>query len=573
MEHVSFLIPTLILLLTGIAAIALTRPLKLNPIVGYLLAGLLIGPHGLDFIQESHTTHILAELGIVFLLFDIGLHFTLEDIWDSRREMLGLGPLQVLLCALVLAWPVYLLTDSGSLAILIGVALALSSTAVVAQVLASFHQRNSPVGSAATSVLIFQDIVAIFLLIMAAGFGQEGAPIGETMLLSLGKALAAFAVAVLVAKLIAEPLLRFIASFKNDEVFSATALLIVLAAAAATGMIELSLTLGAFLGGMIIAETHYRHIIQVEVKPFRGLLLGFFFITIGMQMDPRSLLSSWLEILLSVILLLGLKSILVFAACKLLRMPTRSSIQLGFLLSQGSEFAFVVFSYVAVQSALGIEITNVLITAVAISMALTPPLSALGHQLAERLSERHYDQDARSGVVSPRDDCTVLVINMGEVGHCIADALEAHDIPYIALDNDHDRFIQAKTDGYQVAFGDATDLRLISTLDSLHVKTVVNTMPHYATSEKLTRSVNDRFPGLKRFASVNDEDQVNAFASIGVTAVADNSLPPGLDLAAAVLKSEGIADEKVSNWLYRQHLRALEERDQFMGDLLEQDIK
>ena len=343
MEEIHALQPIIILLLAGIVAVTLMKPFKMSPIVGYLLAGVLIGPDGIALIEESKTTHLLAELGVVFLLFDIGLHFSLGHIWDARREILGLGPIQVLFCTLAIAGIPLALNFDPVLSFIIGAGLALSSTAVVAQVLAGHRQNSCPVGSGAMAVLIFQDICAIFLLILADSFGGDSASLIHTMGAATLKALGVFLLTILIGRYLSTPLLKGVSSLKNEEIFTAAALLIVLAMAAFTGFIGLSLTLGAFLAGMMISETPYRHFIQTEIKPFRGLLVSFFFITIGMSLHLTTIFHSWWKIILIVVLLILIKTIFIYLAALSLRSSNKISIQLGFLLSQGSEFAFVVF--------------------------------------------------------------------------------------------------------------------------------------------------------------------------------------------------------------------------------------
>ncbi|GJL54950.1 MAG: potassium transporter [Nitrospirales bacterium] len=560
MEEIHALQPVLILLSAGILAVIVMRPLKASPIVGYLLVGMLIGPEGLGLIQESNTTHLLAELGVVFLLFDIGLHFSLEHIWDARREILGLGPMQVIFCTVALAGIVLLLNVDPILAFIVGAGLALSSTAVVAQVLAGRQQNCCPVGSGAMAVLIFQDISAIFLLILADSFGNEGASLFSTMGSAALKALGAFLVTVVIGRYLATPIFREIANLKNEETLTATALLIVLATAAATGLMELSLTLGAFLGGMMIAETPYRHFIQTEVKPFRGLLLSFFFITIGMSLHTQTILGDWWQILLVVGVLLIIKTVFIYLAALALHTPNQTAIQLGFLLSQGSEFAFVVFSLPHITQSLGAEISSVLISSVALSMALTPLVAQWGYQFAEKLqatARKHSSsQDAKVQV----ENTNVIIMGMGDIGRKVADGLEAYGIPYTAIEANHDRFTQANTDGYQVVFGDGTDLRLMETLEIAQANTLVNTEPRLEIIKQILPISQKRYPNLQRIVSVDDEEQRTQFESLKIKAVIDRSFPKGLDIAAAVLRNHYIDEKTISDWTKRQQSRALDER-------------
>ncbi len=333
MEQLHTLQPVLILLVAGILAIAIMRPLRMSPIVGYLLAGMIVGGHGMGWIEESSTTHLLAELGVVFLLFDIGLHFSLGHIWDARKDILGLGPIQVILCTLGFALIVYATGLPIDYSIIIGATLALSSTAVVAQILADSQQNNCPVAISTTAVLIFQDICAIFLLILASSMGDKDVSLGGVVGIAAIKATVSFITAILIGRFVIGPFFHWVAKSKDDEIFTAMALLIVLSTAAATGLFGLSLTLGAFLAGMIISETPYRHVIQTEIKPFRGLLLGFFFITVGMALDKDVIVQQWWKIALVAALLIAVKLLFTYVAARLLRIPNRNALQMSVLLA------------------------------------------------------------------------------------------------------------------------------------------------------------------------------------------------------------------------------------------------
>jgi CPA2 family monovalent cation:H+ antiporter-2 len=563
MEEVHALAPVILLLLVGILAITLMRPLGLSPIVGYLAAGLIIGPHALGLVAESETTHLLAELGVVFLLFDIGLHFSLPSIWDARRDILGLGPLQIVLCAFAFGVIAMASGFAAEYALILGGTLALSSTAVVVQTLAERGQQNCPVGLTGTAVLIFQDVCAIFLLILATslesgGSSPAGPGLATAVALALVKAAVAFLAAVLIGRYAIKPLFRFLARSRNEEVFTATALLVVLATAAASGGAGLSLTLGAFLGGMMIAETPYRHVIQTEARPFRDLLLGFFFITVGMSLDWRVLLADWAAILAFVLALVVIKAVLVAAAARAFGWSTPGSVQLGFLLAQGSEFAFVIVAMPAVRSALGEGAVGVLVTGVAASLALTPTLASLGNRLARAL-RRRAAAAAPAGEITPRATAApVVVFGMDEVGRSVADALEANEVPYDAVEMDHDRFLAASADGYPVAFGDVGDLRLMETLAMAERSAVVVTVVRYELSNALTPIMRDRYPNLIRFIAVDSEEDRARFEALGMRPVVNRSVPRGLDLAAAVLRSQGVEENRIRAWMQRQQERALE---------------
>jgi len=557
MEEIHSLEPVIILLVVGILAALVVRPLKLSPIVGYLLAGILIGPDGFGLIHESRTTHLLADLGVVFLLFDIGLHFSLPHIWNARRDMLGLGPLQVGLCTVGLAVLALLTEVEFDVAFIVGATLALSSTAVVVQLLMEYDQLRSPVGISATAVLIFQDICAIFLLIVAASFEGGSTSISGTFGLAAFKAVIAFGTAILVGHFLIGPLFTLVSKSKDEEIFTATGLFIVLGTAAATGVMGLSLTLGAFLGGMILSETPYRHAIQTEVKPFRGLLLAFFFATVGMSLDLEILIREWSTILLVLIGLLTVKTGVVFLAAMALRKPARTAIQLGFLLSQGSEFAFVIVGMPALQQALGHEWSAVFVSAVAASMLVAPPLATLGHRLAMHLADKDWHGRGGDETMGRTQVPPVVIFGMGKVGCLVADGLEAHGIPYTAIEMRHDQFIKANADGYPVVFGDVSDLRLKKTLEMGKRTTIVFTIARYEISSELAPIVQERYPNLTRFVAVDNEEDKQKFEALGMKAVVTRSIPKGIALAAMVLQEHHVSGEKVQEWMRQVQEEAL----------------
>jgi len=561
MEAAHTLQPVILLLLVALIAMILAKPTGLSPIVGYLIAGVLIGPHGFQFIQESNTTHLMAELGIVFLLFDIGLHFSLARIRDARREILGLGPVQVLLCLICLSLFAILAGIQMEVAIVIGAALALSSTAAAVQAINALGVQRCPIGVSATAVLIFQDICAIFLLILATSLGGGQGDLAAQLATAGVKALIAFGAALLLGRFIIGPLFKLVAQTQNEESFTALALLVVLSTAAATGEMELSLTLGAFLAGMIISETPYRHLIQTEVKPFRGLLLSFFFITIGMALNTTVLLEQWYWVLAVTGGMIVLKVVLIFLAAHIFKFPVATSIQLAFILAQGSEFAFIVIATPSVSQALGSEYSAILVSAIAISIAITPFLATFGQRLARQKADFAW-QDTELHPSKPQqnsDEGDVIIFGMDKVGRTLADSLEAHNITYKAFEYDHDRFVEARTRGYPVAFGDLSDLRMADTVNVSHSKAVVINHGRYQVSQEIAPIVKQRYPNLCRYVSVNSLEESEKYSKLGMIAVQSISQPVGMDMVMTILKQQGIDSELISQWIKRQQGQYLKE--------------
>lgn len=559
MEQALHLQPVLVLLVVGILSIGISRPLHMSPIVGYLIVGMLIGPHGFGWIEESDTTHLLAELGVVFLLFDIGLHFSLGKIWDARRDILVLGPLQIALCTAAFSSIIVFMGMEFDFAIVIGAALALSSTAVAMQIVADNNQKNCPVAVSTTAVLIFQDICAIFLLILAGSMGNSEVTLSSVIGVAALKAVAAFAAAILIGRYFIGPAFNLIAKSKDNEIFTATALLIVLATAAATALFGLSMTLGAFLAGMIISETPYRHTIQTEVTPFRGLLLGFFFITVGMSLDTNIILHEWWKIALMTLALVSIKTLFIFLAARALKIASSSALQMGVLLSQGSEFAFVIFAIAPIENALGVTYSSMLIISVAASMALTPILVIIGQKLVRNWAGREWSASKQATADTQSTEASVIIVGMGQIGRRTASALDAHAIAYRAIEIDHDCFMDACTNGYKVGFGDATDLRLMDTIKISHAKTIAITFADYDIASQLAPIVLERHPGLELIIAVANAADKKRFDALGMHAVTQQSFPRGLDMAVAVLNHYQVDSKKIHDWMKRQQTQELED--------------
>jgi CPA2 family monovalent cation:H+ antiporter-2 len=550
------LTPVVVLLLLGVVAVILSRALRLSPIVGYLALGIALHVSGLTHAETNPAVSLLAELGVVFLLFDIGMHFSLTRMRELARDIFGFGPVQVALSTAGLAGVALLAGREVLPSFIVGATLALSSTAVVAGLLAERRQQNCPVGLTATAILIFQDIAAILLLVVVNALDGGTAMLPE-LGIALLKAAIAFGVAFLLARIVVRPLFDLIARTENDEVFTASALLVALAASLATGSIGLSLTLGAFLGGMIIAETPYRPLIQSEIKPFRGLLLSFFFISVGLTLDLDALTRLWPAVLGATALFLGVKIATNAASSLLFNWSVPGSLQLGFLLAQGSEFAFVILSLPAARAIVGEEATSIIIAAVALSLALTPTLAQAGRMIAGKLRARRQIKDD-SELRQREMAAPVLIIGMGPVGRTVADALSEFNIAYGAIERDERRFTEANADGYSVVFGDAADPRIWKPVAMDERKMVVVTEPKLDVSRDIKPLADLAYPALKRYAVAADASDREAFVEAGLLPIIDRSLPRGLDMAAAVLRDLGIDDAAIGAWKQRAQDRALD---------------
>jgi Kef-type K+ transport system membrane component KefB len=541
------LAPVIVLLFLGVVAAVGSRAIGVSPIVGYLLLGIGLGRTGLDLARDGTTIAMLAELGVVFLLFDIGLHFSLERLRIQARDIFGFGPVQVLFSTLLLGLAAASLGLSWTAAFVVGTTLSLSSTAVVAGLISERHQQGCPVGQTATAILIFQDVAAIFLVILV---GSLGAPEGilSAGALALGRAAAAFGVAVVLARILVRPLFDVIARGKNKDVFTGMALLVALAAGWATGAVGLSLSLGAFLGGMIVAETPYRTVVQSEISPFRGLLLSFFFISAGFSIDVSTLVGSWPAILTVAAALLLFKIVGNAAASLAFRWSVPGSIQLSFLLAQGSEFAFFIFGIPEVRHLIGERQSSILVAAVAVSLALTPSLAEAGRSIAGSL-RRKSAVKTNAELVPSSHVAPVLVVGMGRVGRDLAAAFIECGVEYLALERDEKRLREATADGYNVAFGDFSDAKIWTTLQMSTRRAVVLTAPSIEVSAQLAPAAQRLFPDLKRMAIVRDAAEAADFAALGMVVLIRQGDFAGNETTSVVLEEVGVSQDRIFHWL------------------------
>jgi len=553
MPILAALVPVVVLLALGIATAIGSRALGLSPIVGYIALGIGLKVVGIRMVFEDATISILAELGVVFLLFDVGLHFSLKHMRERAGDIFAFGPVQVLIATLVLGLVGLLCGMSPLPAFLVGAVLSMSSTAVVARLIAERHQQSCPVGQTATAILIFQDIAAIFLLIVVGSLNST-AGLALVTAIALAKAAAAFGATVLIARLLIRPLLALVAATGNEEVFTATALVIALAAGWATGQIGLSLTLGAFLGGLTLAETPYRVVIQSEIAPFRGLLLCFFFIYVGFSLDAPVIAHYWYAVVGIATLFVAVKVMTNIAASLVFRWSVPGSTQLGFLLSQGSEFAFVILSLPAVRALVGESRASVLVAAVALSMAATPNLAEAGRTLAGSMRRRQR-KTVDPELIPRAITAPVIIVGMGRIGRTVADALIGFEIGYVGIERDQRRLREAIADGYSASFGDAADIRMWQSVEMQTRRISVLTAPRFESVSDNTPLAAAQYPQLKRIAAAIDEAQAAQFHDIGVKAIVERGTPHGAHTAAAVLAEMGCDPTKVAEWMQQSTAR------------------
>ncbi|WP_114521289.1 cation:proton antiporter [Altererythrobacter sp. ZODW24] len=491
--------PAIALLGLGLVAALTAKALRLSPIVGYLALGALLAAFGQADNFSSPVVAAMAEAGVMFLLFNLGMHFSLTRIREEARNIFGFGSLQMAVAGGGFCLAGFALGLPPAAAIIGGFAMGLSSTAVVIGLIRERDQQDCPVGRAAQSILIFQDIAAIMLLVAAGALGTGGA-MGPALAIAGVKAVAAFFVAVLFGRYLTEPLFGLIARARSSEVYTATALFLALAAGWATGIAGLSLTLGAFLGGVAIADSRHRVMVQTEIEAFRGLFLGFFFISVGLGIDPAILADKWPTIILTAIVLIVVKCALNIAAGLANQWSAPGSIQLGFLLGQGSEFALVLFSIPALAGLMGEELSAILVTAIAVSLAVTPAISNFGRTLAGKLRRGPADQK-----LSHEDDAPIVILGLGSTGRALADELQLASIKYVAVEADSRLFENAVADGYHVHHAMTDDPRTWDVLSMGQRQVVVVTGAKMSRVDELAPLAEERLPQVKRIITVDDQ--------------------------------------------------------------------
>lgn len=511
--------PAITLLGLGIAAALGSRALRLNPIVGYLGMGLGLASLGMAEDFSGDVVAAMAEAGVMFLLFNLGLHFSLGRIRAEAGNIFGFGSLQMIVAGGAFAALFWAFGLPPTFAVIAGFGMGLSSTAVVIGLIRERDQEDCPVGRAAQSILIFQDIAAILLLVTAGALASGGA-LAPALGVAGAKALAAFAIAVLFARYLTEPLFGLIARAGTTEVYTATALFIALAAGWATGMAGLSLTLGAFLGGMAVADSRYRILVQTEIDAFRGLFMSFFFISVGLSIDPAQLVRDWQLVVAMTLGVIAAKCAFNVIAALLNRWSVPGSIQLGFLLGQGSEFTLVLLALPAVAGLAEPRLVSAMVTAIAISLAATPFVSNLGRKLAGRL--RAGPPDAKMA----GDSAPVVIIGMTPAGRAVADALAYNDVDYLALEADHDRFQMALADGYHVHRANPADPRSWDAIGMDRRQVLVIATGVTDVSRELTPLIETRALTMTRIIAVPGAEDIDDMAALGMLPV-DMSMSGG----------------------------------------------
>ncbi|SDF28725.1 monovalent cation:proton antiporter-2 (CPA2) family protein [Thalassobaculum litoreum] len=532
----------LIFLAAAVLFAPLLRRLKFSLVLGYLAAGAMIGPHGLSIIDDVTETRELAEIGVVFLLFTIGLELSFARLKVMRRLVFGFGTAQVVLTGFLVAVISLFMGQTYGAAVTIGAALALSSTAFVLQLMNERGELATRHGRAAFSALLFQDLAVVPIVIVVPLLGREMD--GLTILLELlkvtGTAFVALAVIVVAGRQLLRPLYHVIASAGAPELFTAMTLLVVLGIGWATQQVGLSMALGAFLAGLLLSESEFRHQVEADIEPFRGILLGLFFMTIGMSIDLGLAFREVFTVLGYLGGLVALKFVVVLGLAMAFRMPFAVSLRSAALLAQGGEFAFVILGIAAASSVVADDTVNLMFLVVAISMAVTPVIVwAIGK--AAVLFENHENAQLSAdfdGGHKMHDH--VVIAGFGRVGHTIARLLDAKMVPYVAVDTDAQNVRDGRRDGHSVYYGDASRPEVLHKLGGENARAVVLTMSTGGHAvERTVQHLVSRLPDLPIFARARDPLHARRLEELGAAGTVVETMEASLQLGGAVLRQTG----------------------------------
>ncbi|GAA4739667.1 cation:proton antiporter [Sphingomonas daechungensis] len=523
----------------GIVIPAFAR-LRISPVIGFILVGMIVGPSGLgglthefswlNYLTISNREAIdpFAEFGIILLLFAIGLELSFRRLVAMRKMVFGIGAAELILSAALIGGALALFGHTASSAAVLGFALAMSSTALVLPIAGT----TSPVGKAALAMLLFEDLALVPLLFV---FGTAAAAAASGLIEVAWKGAIVIGGLLLIGRLFLPALFAQAARTKSPEIFLAVSLLVVILASIATGAVGLSPILGALIAGVLIAETEYHSEVEVVTAPFRGLALGIFLITIGMRIDFRLLTSIWPQLLLALVGILVVKAFVTGGLLRLSGSRVGVAAETGLLMASPSETTLILLGAAAATGAIAQSTATFWQAATAIGLTITPLLAMLG-RLAARRVDPHALEAAEGGA-----EGRTIVFGFGRVGRMVADMLEEHGRPYLAVDSDIDNVMSAREAGYSILFGDVARTELIEKLNLGSSSALVLTMDDPVLVARLTRRLRSSFPELAIIARARDTDHAAKLYEAGVTDAVPETLEASLQLSEAVLVDIGVA--------------------------------
>lgn len=540
MQPVNYLHEVLIFLIAVVCIVPVFKRFKANPIIGYLAAGAVVGPYGIALIDDIEGAHLIAEFGVVFLFFAIGLELSFNRLRQMKRYVFGLGTAQVLVTGLVIGFVGKLFGLSAAAALVLGGSLALSSSAFVFQLLSSTFDSNKPYGRVVIAILILQDLAVVPLLTFMPLFDETGYTMLHAVMVALLKAVVALFGIVVLGRLVLRPLFRLIANTGSSELFTAMTLLLVLGVSWFTSEMDLSMALGAFLAGLLIAETEYRHQVEADIHPFKGILLGLFFVYVGMTIQPQIILDSPLLIVALVATLLVGKAAIITGLCRLFGLSWDIAGQSGLLLAECGEFAFVLLSVAVDEKILTPDLQQLFTVVVTLSMALTPLLATLGQRWDKW--QKHRNDSSQFLFTEEIKELSehVVIAGFGRVGRTVAELLAVANVPYVGIDVSGYRVGKCRTRGLRVFYGDASQLSVLNAIGCMRAKVAVITVDDSSQTEKIVFILRKNFPDLKIFARAKDKKHGEVLEALGADGLVLEMVESSLQLGGVTLQTMGI---------------------------------
>jgi CPA2 family monovalent cation:H+ antiporter-2 len=545
--------PSLILTITLLAAavfvVVVCRMVRLPPILGYLVVGVVVGPHALAWVPDDESTRYVGEFGIVFLMFSIGLEFSLPQLRAMRRAVFGLGLAQVAITTLGAIIVLHFVGYGWQAGLVLGGALAMSSTAIVSKMLAERMELATPHGRDIMGILLFQDLAVVAFLIVIPSLGKSGGDLATALGIAAVKAAVALAVILFLGQKPMRAWFHVVASRRSSELFVLNVLLVTLGLGALTEWLGLSLALGAFLAGMLIAETEYRYQVEEDIKPFRDVLLGLFFITVGMALDVSVVWLNFGWVLLLLLAPVAAKLALIVVLARLFRAPLASSLRVGFYLAQAGELALVMLALAFQNEMLPENLLQPVLAAMIISMCTAPLLIEFAEPLVRKLTAN--DWLARAAQVThiaaqtmSRQD-HLIVCGYGRSGQNLARLLEAEEIPFIAMDSDPERVREAAADGTSVVFGDASRREALTSAGLSRARAVAITFANTPVALRIIHHIHQLRPNLPVIVRTIDDSDIGKLLDAGATEVVPELLEGSLMLGSHSMLVLGIPLNRV----------------------------
>jgi glutathione-regulated potassium-efflux system ancillary protein KefC/glutathione-regulated potassium-efflux system protein KefB len=548
-----FLVQAVAFLLAAVIAVPLARRAGLGAVLGYLAAGVAVGPWARNLAGGVGTLLDFAELGVVLLLFVIGLELQPSRLWVLRKSVFGLGTAQVIVVTAALSAIGYGLGLAPAAALLAGFGLSLSSTAFVLPMLAERKQLTAHHGRASFAILLFQDLAAIPVLAVLKTFAAPaGQSASHNLAISFAIVIGVIAAMVFAGRYLLRPVLRLVATFGNQEIFTAAALLVVMGAALLVGTVGLSMALGAFIAGVLLADSEYRHELEADIEPFRGLLLGLYFMAVGMSLDLGLLVRQPSLVFGLAAGFMLVKFTLLYALGRLYRLPGGAARKLGATLSQGGEFAFVLFAAAAGYGLLSRDLTNLLVLVVTLSMAATPLLMMLDEKLLEPLLAREAAPPYDSIEV---EDRPVIIAGFGRFGQIVSRVLRLRNIPYTALEISAAQVDFVRRFGGKLYYGDASRLELLRAAHTDRARAFVLAIDDVEASVATAETVRQHFPQLKIYARARNRRHAHRLMDAGAHVIQRETYLSSLALSESVLMGLGVSKQAAEHTVavFRRH--------------------